>query len=128
VGLLSDFFLATPAEVAAADLSLGPSRAFGALEWKGVDTIWLGEMEERLTGADPGDLKQEVVREGEEWLVVQVTAGLIAAVLSMDAKDADDFAKEWLLSDDDRQLLERLPVLVREGQAKGKNVYLWLAS
>jgi hypothetical protein len=60
--------------------------------------------------------------------VVELNAGLMAAVLSMDAKAADDFAKEWLLSDDDRQLLERLPVLVREGQAKGKNVYLWLAS
>ena len=85
-----------------------------------MDAIWLGDLEERLTGGDPGDIEQEIVREGDEWLVLQLNPALIAALVSMDTEAIDDFAKEWLLSENDRELLDRLVVLVRGGADQGE--------
>jgi hypothetical protein len=128
MGLLSDFFLATPAEIESADLSYGPIRFFRTLEWKGVDTIKMSHFEEWLTGADPGDIEQQIVREEDEWLVVRVNDRLTTALAALSPEGANQFANEWGLSDVDAELLPRLIVFVRTGRASGEDVYLWISS
>ncbi len=127
MGLICDFFLATPAEIESADLTYGPVRSLQTLEWKGVDTIKLSHLEEWLTGADPGDIEQQIVRQGDEWLVVKVNGRLATALATLSPEAAGQFAKEWLLSDDDAELLQRLIVFARTGHANSREIYVWMS-
>jgi hypothetical protein len=127
MGLISDFFLATPAEIESVDLTYGPIRSLETLEWKGVDPIKLSHIEEWLTGTDPGEIEEQIVRQEEEFLVVKLNSRLTTALATLSAEAARQFAKEWLLSDDDDELLQRLIVFARIGQANSKEVYVWMS-
>jgi hypothetical protein len=128
MGLISDFFLATLAEIESADLTFGPARSLETLEWKGFDTIKLAHLEEWLTRADPGDIEQQIARQEEEWLVVKLNGRLTTALAALSPVAAGRFAKEWLLSDDDTELLERLTAFARTGKANGRDVYVWMSA
>jgi hypothetical protein len=128
MGLDSDFFLANPAQFEGTDLSHGPDQSLGTLQWKGVDTIKLLCLEEWITETDPGDIEQDIVRQGEEWLVVKLSSRLTTALAALTPEARNQFAREWLLSDDDAELLHRLTSLARAGQATGRDVYVWMSA
>lgn len=60
MGILTDAFIATDAEVAAADFAnKSPSELFPTVEAKRVDTVKLGKLEAIMAGANPVTIDQQ---------------------------------------------------------------------
>ncbi|MDQ6878463.1 MAG: hypothetical protein M3082_12385 [Candidatus Dormibacteraeota bacterium] len=127
MGLLTDFFIASPDEVERLDRRGGPAGLFPTVQAKGFDTVDLAQLYEWLTGetANPVDGEQEGEL-GETW-VVHLSNDFTRAIARMDSERMAQFAEEWLLSADEAAVLLEVSALARRGAGEGRELYVWMS-
>ena len=149
MGILSDLFVATDAEIDDAVVEEGPAERFPAVEAKSVDDVKLTSLNGIATGRsfdlDDGifdRLYEEVplLRDGGEegpW-VFRVPAPLVSALASADDGRLGEINEAWarteewqaegvVAPDDTQWLVDDLARLARDAEAAGKNVYVWVS-
>lgn len=123
MGLLTDFFVAVPDELARLDPTHGPAALFPTVQAKGFDPVELVQLERRLTGETESSVTQPVVVETDETWVIELGSRFAEAIGAMDEKRMERFAEEWLLSDDETAILDQVSTLVRSA-ADGRRLYV----
>jgi hypothetical protein len=127
MGLLTDFFIASPHELERLDRRGGPAALFPTVQAKGFDTVELAQLHEWLTGetADPTDGEKEG-EFGDTW-VIRLTDGFTRAIAQMDSERMAQFAEEWLLSADEAAVLQEVSALARRGAREGRQLHVWMS-
>ena len=127
MGLLTDFFIASLDELQGLDPTRGPSERFPTVEAKGFDPVELSQLEVRMTNNAGPHINQPIVKENGSTWVIDLEQGFAPALAAMDAEQIERFGEEWLLSDDETEVLARVAALSRQGVETGKRLYVWVS-
>ncbi len=141
MGLLSDFFIATPEEVRRLDLHRSPADRLPGFQAKGIDPVKLAILESCVEGAPleahPESLEQMMVRDAGEdgpWVMkipAHVMKGLAGATPQQLRQWAQGLAEteEWGFDSgaakEASRVLKAVAKLAREAEAKGRRLYVW---
>jgi hypothetical protein len=129
VGVLVDYFAATPDELQGLLASGGPAGA----GWPHVDcTGWLDSLRDltaKLTGRDRSEFApDELVRAGSEeegpW-VTRVDEGVVAALAGVDDDRLASYAEDELLHEHETDRCHELRDLARSAARNGQHVYCY---
>jgi hypothetical protein len=108
VGLLTDFFIATRAEVLAFDMSKSPSDHFPTHQMKGIDPIKVATLHTILVGADIDDTEGVVARvppdirhlgEGEVS-IFEVPREVVHGLAGLTPSRAAEVGEAWLATEE----------------------------
>lgn len=140
MGILTDFFIASPAELASRNLQLLPHQENGlqTVEAKNIDPTALALWEEVLTGIRPPELDYQTSLAGifnggpdGAWVGI-VRNELVAAIASASDDQLMDVAVAWAreerMEDEEveiAQLFKELRALAIEARASRRQMYLW---
>lgn len=130
VGVMMDFFSATPEELAGMDLDFGPA----GNEWPYVDCKgWILEVEEfaaEIGGRDRSEFGRDELlgdpadQEAEHW-TVRVNPELAKTLAGLQAERIREYADEHLLEEWEVERLVGLAELARSAQVEGRDLYFW---
>ncbi len=134
MGTLSDYFLATTAELNVVATTGAIPAAFAQVEAKGFDVVAINALSKLLAaggeGVDPGD--PIFHSEGYEWFVLKVTRRLVDALATM--RDADITRKGAAVAaiaelgwpaKDGQSIVRQLRELAQKAHSTKKKMYLW---
>jgi hypothetical protein len=142
VGILSDFFVASPEQIVADRFQYGPTGTFSTVESKGITEV---ELEELLQIVRTGTVDVSVQQHGnfpliltcpsEESWVLGCPLDLRDALAVGSEKDLAAYASRWAETEQSRfvrfdeatllSFLIELANLCRPAQARGESLYLW---
>lgn len=127
MGLMSDFFLATPEELKAIDLAFGPAPGLETVQAKGFDPVELVSLEARLRSISDDAVHQTTVIENGDATVVALSAAFCDALAAMEEASLSQFAEEWFVSDDEIAILRQVANLARRGKIDRRDLYVWVS-
>jgi hypothetical protein len=140
MGVLTDLFIATDAEVERLAPDAIPLERFGGVDIKGVGTIKLAELDAILCGVDFDQAMDriELVRARSEKLgpwITRMPPELVAALAALDETEIVSYGERWAATEefvedgwypeDVVAVLGQMVELARHAVADGKAVYAW---
>ena len=144
MGILTDFFAATRAEVEAFDFGDLPRERFPTLELKGLDPVKMATLHTLLVGADLDDVEAVVARipepiheeDGGELVVFQLADAVVRGLADLDDNGAARIAERWVATEEFKMdrwtredvdwVLTELRTFMEDAVRAGREVYLWV--
>ncbi|HZR44612.1 MAG TPA: hypothetical protein VFB12_31160 [Ktedonobacteraceae bacterium] len=150
MGILTDTFIATEAELAATQFegSGGPINWFPTVQGKNIDPVKLALLEAIVTGQDPDDpdvvtgMIGQPIRESEEEWICPFSDRLAAKLADLTTAEISRYGTIWASSkewSDPREslatdaahyitlYLQEICQLAVRAKAEGKHMYMWIA-
>jgi hypothetical protein len=143
MGLLSDFFIATKAEVDSLDIRVSPAASLPAVQARSVEAVKLTQLQCIIDGSVFSDHLEDlgammVKSEGADGPWVFLVPGLIGRTLAeSDEHKVRDLAIAWASTDEWNldggkpeeiiPLLNNLGGLARRANAENRELYVWLS-
>jgi len=140
VGLLTDFFIASPQEVGMIDLRNGPCKRFPTAQYKNADPSTLEALDTLVIGSQGEgavDRTCELIRQEEEsgpWLL-RIRSRIVQALAALEARRLRHLAiqwgqcEEWSMTPEEAQdmvpMLMDLVALAIKARETGRAMYLW---
>lgn len=140
MGLLTDFFIATPLELASLDDEQLPAQVLRGEQFKGVDQVKLARLDTALTGVEFSvaigaiDLVRQVSDEGP-WTTT-VREDVTRRLAELADGDVDGVAERWLNTEemrldrwtlpDARFVIERLRGLASDALGGDRRMFHWV--
>jgi hypothetical protein len=143
MGLLTDFFIATPAEIDGLDLSQSPVGKFAGYQAKRIDPVKIEQLQ-CCIDADKfeewqSSFEEKPVRDAGEdgpW-VLRVPQVLCDALASAGPADIQSYGKawaeteEWTLDGGEEEeivlVLGKIAQLASQAKTEGKQLFLWMS-
>ncbi len=141
MGVLTDFVVADRGDARRVCDSPNPSREFGGLDGKGIDTVKLGTLHALLKGGefDPA-IHDSVCEGGEEgpW-VFEVPPDLVRRLAGMTPTRLTEAGKKWAATDEFSPRYDNWPAervqeqladlagICRRAAGEGKAVLMWMS-
>lgn len=142
MGVLTDFVVADRGDARRVCDSRNPSRDFGGLDGKGIDTVKLGTLHALLTGGafDPAFISDTLCSGGEEgpW-VFEVPHDLVQRLAGLTPPELGEAGRRWAATDEFsprydnwpaervHQQLGELATICRRAVGEGKPVLMWMS-
>jgi len=136
MGILSDYFVASPKELRAVS-ARGVPKALSQVDAKGFGLVPLSSLAQLLDAGEDGVEPGDPVRSGGgyAWFVLKLTAEVVDALAALPDGALEKTSKAMASTEEVdwspkevRALLERLRELAREAKKAKKAVYLWTAT
>jgi hypothetical protein len=142
VGLLTEYFAATPTELATLDLRMGPRDWPGAVLTNGITDIELTALEHILCGG----VLEELYRREPDWVseggpdgpwVMRLSAPLVNSLTGLTSAEVPLLAERWVATEDlagkhvvaadAAAFLGELVAVARAANAQRRDLYLWMS-
>ncbi len=144
MGILSDFFVASPEQIATDQFESGPAGSYPTVESKGITEIELEELLQILRTGNVGnplplrdDFPLVLTCPSEEAWVFGCPSDLRDALAGATENNLADYASRWAATEqsgfhrfDETSLLSLLADLAdlsRQAQTRNESLYLWIS-
>ena len=104
MGLLSDFFIATPEHVSGLDVESSPLDRFPGFNCKGVEIVKILTLLSLVDGSDVmkniGNIDSYFAKQGEESWIVEVPHAITERLSSVNDSELQTLARDWTHTDE----------------------------